>query len=1085
MPWQFYLTGGGRSNNVATTIPVPSCWQTKGFGSYSYGNHTGNGTVAIASATGTYSTTFTVPSAWAGERIFLVYEGVLTDTATSLNGQPLDPVHQGGFVEFSYDVTSLIRVGPATNVLNVTVNEWSANASINQAEREGDYWNFSGIFRPVYLKAVPRAYIDRVAVNAQADGQIAVTAYLGGIDQNYTLQASVLNGENVPLGNFFSSPVPAGSTQVTLAAALPTPQPWSAESPTLYKLTVQLVTTNNAVLHTITNQIGFRTITFVNQRGYLVNGHKVVLRGICRHEFWPTDGRTSSRAESDLDIGLIKDMNLNAVRLTHYPPAKEFLDECDRLGLYVFDELPGWQQAYDNTVAPDLVKALVVRDVNHPSIIAWDNGNEGGWNTSVDNDGATSTNYYALWDPQKRHVNRPSSIFNNVQDDHYPGYFSGNLGPGKMAYSATEILHGLFDGGGGASVTDYWDLMRTATNGIGMFLWGFADEGLVRDDLSGAPVDVQDQNAPDGMVGPYRQPEASYYTLKSVFNPVQIVLPSPPAFTGNLNVENRFDFTRLDQCHFRWQLGWYPDANDPPMDFSTNALAGGFGAVLDSGWFSGPALAPGMSGTLSLPGFPASTDPYDALRLTVSDPFGQNLYTWTWPWRPPVLIQSRLQAAPPTNFSSMAVLETSSEIVVTNGSRIFHFNKQNGMLAGLSVSNQPVSLGNGPRSVTGIPWAVGAFTNFSDGTNYYIQINDANSGTNAFRWAIRPDGWLQLNYQYWATGTQSWLGITFDYPSNNVMGMNWLGQGPYREYKNRLAGQEVFAHTKTINYTSTGRSPLQQPGTTPWIYPEFAGYYGKFYWAALATSELPILITTPVTNLFLRVLTPPASGNPNADTVYPAGNLSFLHGISPIGDKFHAAANYGPSAALNTGTGLYTGEIRFYFGALPSLPGTPTNLIATAAPGQVGLVWAQVSNAAGYNLKVATNFGGPYTLIASNLSVTNFLHQKLLNGITYYYVISALSGNGEGKASAQVSATTPVLPPQFGAVTLAGSNLIMTGTNGTPSGAYLILTTTNLTLPISGWSTIGTNQFDAAGGFQFTNPLNLLPDNQFYRVQIK
>src|SRR5205814_7680853 len=135
------------------------------------------------------------------------------------------------------------------------------------------------------------------------------------------------------------------------------------------------------------------------------------------------------------------------------------------------------------------------------------------------------------------------------------GYFSGNVGPGKIAYSATEILHGLFDGGGGASLPEYWNLMRSATNGIGMFLWVFADEGLVRDDLAGRPIDVQDQQAPDGVVGPYRQPEASYYAYKPTYNPAQITAPNPATFNGVLAIENRFDFTSLNQCTFNWQLG--------------------------------------------------------------------------------------------------------------------------------------------------------------------------------------------------------------------------------------------------------------------------------------------------------------------------------------------------------------------------------------------------------------------------------------------------------------------------------------------------------------------------------------------------
>ena len=549
------------------------------------------------------------------------------------------------------------------------------------------------------------------------------------------------------------------------------------------------------VIHTVTNLVGFRTITFSNGVGYLVNGKKVVLRGICHHEFWPTDGRTSSRAESDLDIGLIKDMNFNTVRMTHYPPNKTFLEECDRLGLYIYDELPGWAQDYDNTIAPELVREMVIRDVNHPCIIAWDNGNEGGWNTTVDNNSASSTNVYAIWDPQNRHVNRPQSTFNNVQDDHYPGYFSGSVGAGKIAYSCTEILHGLFDGGAGASLSDYWDLMRTATNGIGMFLWVFADEGLVRDDLAGNPMDVQDQQAPDGVMGPYREKEASYYTYKAIYNPAQVTGPNPTAFNGTLAVDNRFSFTSLNQCAFDWQLGWFPDANDPTNTFSTNAFTGGFLVARDSGNFAGPNVAAGMTGSMLLPMFPANGTNYDALRLTAIDPFGNNLYTWTWPLHTPAQIRDRIVGAVSLGAPTISAGTNATEIIVTNGPRVFHFSKTTGILNSLTVSNQPVSFTNGPRPVAGSAWVVNSVTNYYDGTNYYVGINNLASTTNAFLWTLRPDGWLKLNYQYWLTGSQSFMVVTFDYPSNNVTSMSWLGQGPYRDYKNRLAGQEVSSFT--------------------------------------------------------------------------------------------------------------------------------------------------------------------------------------------------------------------------------------------------------------------------------------------------
>lgn len=1084
--WNFMVTSG-RLAGVATNIAVPSCWETQGFGTYNYGN---NGSVSN-SETGIYGYTFSVPSAWAGRKIFLVFEGVFTDTSVTVNGQSVGPTHQGGFYEFKYDVTANVVPGAATNVLRVTARRWSQNASIVKAEEKGDFWDFSGIFRPVYLQANPAAYIDRVAVNPQANGQITVNAYLGDAYANYSVNAFVTDSNNVQLGAAFSAPVASGSSNIFLSANLPQPNTWSAEFPNLYTLTVQLLDTNNQVVHTLTNQIGFRTITFVSGQGYFINGKKVVLRGICHHEEWPTTGRTSSLGQSDLDLALIKDMNLDAIRMTHYPPSKGFMDECDRLGIYVYDELTGWEAAYDNSVASNLVKELVVRDVNHPCIIAWDNGNESGWNTTVDNNGTGATNVYAIWDPQNRHINRPQSTFNNVKDDHYPSYsgFTGSLGSGKMAYSCTEVLHGLYDGAGGASLQEFWDAMRTAPNGIGMFEWVFADSGQIRTDQGGI-MDVKGQSAPDGVMGPFREKEASYYTYKAVYSPVQVGAPSLTSFNGTLAISNRFDFTDLSQCTFDWQLGALPGANDSASAFSTNALTGGFLVSVDSGAFAGPALAPQTTGTISLKAFPGAWTNYDALRLTATDPFGRNIYTWTWPLRSVTQIRDRIVGTPTQGAPAISAINNGSEIIVTNGPRIFHFNGSSGVLNSLTVSNQAVSFANGPRPADGTVWTVSSITNYFDGTNYIVLVNDITSAANGFQWTLRSDGWLKLSYRYTSTGLQNWMGITFDYPSNKVTAMNWVGQGPYRVYKNRLRGQEIFGHTKAFNYTWTGQSTnyaaqVGLPTTSQWNYPEFEGYHGQLYWATLQTTERPITVATATSNLFFRLLTPPNTDNANVNVAYPSGTLSFLNGITPIGEKFNTAGNLGPAGQMNTATGLYTGELDFFFGNITSVPAPPAQLTASVGPGQSVLNWSAVSGATGYNLKVSTVAGGPYVMVGSNLTSLSFTNSGLLNGTIYYYVVTALNANGESENSPQASVVTPVLSPVIGHVSNSGSALVFTGNNGIPGMGYLVLMTTNLLLPVIRWQILATNLFDSSGGFNFTNSVNSSNATQFYMLRIQ
>jgi len=493
--------------------------------------------------------------------------------------------------------------------------------------------------------------------------------------------------------------------------------------------------------------------------------------------------------------------------------------------------------------------------------------------------------------------------------------------------------------------------------------------------------------------GPYRQPEASYYAYKATYNPAQVILTNPAAFTGTLAVDNRFDFTSLNQCTFDWQLGWFPDPNDPTNTFSTNALTGGLLVALDSGNFNGPNVAPGTTGSLVLPGFPANGTGYDALRLSAADPFGNNLYTWTWPLHSPSQIRDRIVGAVASGTPAIFAGTNAAEIIVTNGPRVFHFSKTTGGLNSLTVSNQPVSFNNGPRPVVGSAWTVIGITNYGDGTNYYVGVNSMTSTTNAFLWTLRPDGWLKLNYQYYLTGSQSWIGVTFDYPSNNVTAMSWLGQGPYRDYKNRLAGQEIFIHTKGTNYTS--RDGL--------FYNSRALRRGFILNSPATTGSLTGLPCKPPRcrspssrrppTCFFRVLTPPASGNANSDTTYPPGAISLLHGISPIGDKFHAASSYGPSAQLNVATGLYAGEASFFFGALSPLPAAPAGLMATAGVASVNLIWNSVPGATGYTVRSSTINGGPYAVIASNLNGVVFTNTGLLNGTAYYYTVATVTAN--------------------------------------------------------------------------------------------
>src|SRR5215218_6235238 len=172
--WDFYCTGG-RNSGVWTKIQVPSQWEQQGFGAYNYGRDykTYGKNFRFADEKGMYKYSFDVPLSWKGKEVFIVFDGSMTDTEVKINGKSAGAVHQGAFYRFKYNITDKLIFGKP-NLLEATVSKMSADASVNNAERLADYWIFGGIFRPVFLEAVPQSFIDYVAIDAKANGDFAM-----------------------------------------------------------------------------------------------------------------------------------------------------------------------------------------------------------------------------------------------------------------------------------------------------------------------------------------------------------------------------------------------------------------------------------------------------------------------------------------------------------------------------------------------------------------------------------------------------------------------------------------------------------------------------------------------------------------------------------------------------------------------------------------------------------------------------------------------------------------------------------------------------------------------------------------------
>jgi hypothetical protein len=654
--WDFTIDGGMRAGEEAK-IAVPSNWQQQGFGHYRYGVDNR----PVHSDRGIYRRSFTIPADWKGKRLRLVFDGVATDTDVKLNGTALQPVHQGGFYRFSYEIGDLVKPGEA-NQIEVAVSETSAAVDTDRAERRGDYWALSGIFRPVWIEAMPREAIDHVAIDAKANGDITADIALVNAATVTRAVGQVRMRDGRGVGAPFVVSIPAGGVgTVRLSGHLADPALWSAETPNLYDLDVTLYRGEVAVHH-VRSRFGFRTFELVEGRGLYLNGQHIVLKGTNRHSFRPDTGRSLTREQSYDDVRTMRAMNMNAARSSHYPPEESFLEAADELGLYVLDELSGWQHAHDTTVGRRIVREMVERDVNHPSILFWDNGNEGGFNLELDRD-------YGLYDPQKRPVIHPWSLFNGINTKHYPTYAQlKTLMGGHDLVMPTEFLHGLFDGGQGAGLDDYWTAITSSPLGSGGFLWSFADEGIARTDENGR-IDVRGTLAPDGIVGPWHEPEASVATVKDLWSPVQITPPRlDAAFDGRLAIANSYDFLNLSAISFEWQ--W--------LRFAQPDARGIAPRILRSGFLQNVALAPHSEGWLSLPAVDAAN--VDAVRL-IAQRDGEMVNSWIWP-------VAGLQTLPNVSKAGIVTPSVAREghtILLRAGKTVARFNAVTGLLSGFGT----------------------------------------------------------------------------------------------------------------------------------------------------------------------------------------------------------------------------------------------------------------------------------------------------------------------------------------------------------------------------------------------------------------
>lgn len=902
--WEFYCTDG-RNSGKWTTIPVPSCWELQGFGTYQYGMpfYGKADPAGIAKEQGKYKYKFKLPKELEGRTVRIVFDGVMTDVTAEINGRRCGYLHQGAFYRFKSDVSDRINFGDKENVLEMTVSKESSNPSVNMAERRADYWNFGGIFRPVFIEALPAFNIDRTAIYAKADGSFYADIFLGAAMSNTAkVTAQLLDKDGKLISQSIETPVKNGSDKVAVTGKFNNIKTWTPETPNLYYVQFTL-SDNGKVKHVVKERIGFRTIEVREGDGMYVNGQRVMMRGVNRHSFRPETGRTLSKKDNYDDVKLIKEMNMNAVRLSHYPSDPEFLDACDELGLYVMVELAGWHGKYDSNVGAKLVHEMVKRDVNHPSVTWWSNGNEGGHNLEIDKE-------FTPLDPQKRPVLHPQKNFGGFETMHYRSYGESQEYMRKPEiFMPTEFLHGLYDGGHGAGLWDYWEMMRKHPRCAGGFLWVLADEGVMRTDQDGRIDNVGNYGA-DGIVGPHHEREGSFYTVKQIWSPVQVMNTSlPDNFDGTFNIENRYDFTNLKDCKFKWVL----------KSLKTEEK------ILNQGEVNGTDIAPHSAGTLKI-NLPQNWRSADALYLTAYGKNNEELWTWDWDWK-----QSSEYYPFADKSGKLSTQDNDKTLQVSAGNTTLTFDKSTGLLSSVQQNEKSIAFEKGPRFIAARRGDRSmdiyynhddnearskeriyndisgesklTLFNFKSYTDSIVVTADYFGNMRQAKWTIQSNGEILLDYAYQYDGTVELMGIMFDYPENQVVSKRWLGEGPYRVWQNRIQGTNFGIWENDYN------DPI--PGET-FIYPEFKGYFNNWKWLSLKTTEGTINIGNVSGSKYLGVYTPRDGRDALLYTI-PQSGIAMLDVIPAVRNKVNSTDLVGPSSQAQWSEGLHRGSIRLNF----------------------------------------------------------------------------------------------------------------------------------------------------------------------------
>lgn len=609
--WKFYFVDSYKDLPAGITDPstptanwhdiqVPGNWEVQGFGTAIYTNHGYEfqprnpqpPQLPEQNPVGVYRRNFTVPADWNGRNVYLHIAGAKSGCYVYINGKEV------GYNEDSKNPAEYLidrYLQPGENVLTLKIYRWSTGSYLECQ----DFWRLSGIERDVFLYSQPRASINDFRVTSTLDDSYKNGVFRLAIDlknrkespANLTVGYELMDraGKVVATAEKNVPVQPGKKETVDFSEQLPEVQTWTSEAPNLYKL-VMTVKEAGKVQEVVPYNVGFRRIEIketdqkaANGKNYvvlLINGQPLKLKGVNIHEHNPETGHYMTEELMRKDFELMKQANINTVRLCHYPQDRKFYELCDEYGLYVYDEanIESHGMYYDlrkgGTLGnnPEWLKPHMYRTVNmfernknYPSLTFWSLGNEAG----------NGYNFYQtyLWvkqadkDIMSRPVNYERAQWEWNSDMYVPQYPSaawlekiGKLGSDRPVVPS-EYAHAM--GNSTGSLWDQWKAIYKYPNLQGGYIWDWVDQGIETKDENGRSFWAYGgdfgKNMPsdgnfccNGVVNPDRTPHPAYAEVKYAHQ--NVAFDAADLSKGQFMVKNRFYFTNLDKYLIRYQV---------------------------------------------------------------------------------------------------------------------------------------------------------------------------------------------------------------------------------------------------------------------------------------------------------------------------------------------------------------------------------------------------------------------------------------------------------------------------------------------------------------------------------------------------